>query len=55
MAAHGIDIAIALNVLVVVIYIGYKYMTAREKAAAPDMEDIFARYNLKKGIVDRRM
>lgn len=51
MAAHGIRIAIAI-ILAVFIYIGYKYIKARKKAAARDMEDIFARYNPEKDIVE---
>ena len=52
MAAHGVGIAFAI-ILAVVVYIGYKYMKAREKAAAArDMEDMFARYNPEKDIVE---
>lgn len=51
MAAHGIGIAIAI-ILAVVVYIGFKYIKAREKAVARDMEDIFARYNPEKDIVE---
>lgn len=55
MAAHGVGIAFAIIIftIIIIIYIGYKYIKAREKATARDMEgNIFARYNPEKDIME---